>query len=68
MIDFYDNRFVVICEHDIKSQDMKAHIPLILLRLAILILMPDRWQSADNRLNYGIFNARFEGFHINPIF
>ena len=41
MIDFYNDGFALICEHDIKSQDMKAHIAFVLFRLRILIHVSD---------------------------
>ena len=48
MVDLDYDGFAVICEHNIKTQNMKAHATLILLRLAVLILMSDGGQSTDD--------------------
>ena len=68
MVDFNDDGFEVVSEHDIEPQNVKTHIAFILLRLTILVLMPDGRQSTDNRLNDCVFNPRFECFDVDSIF
>ena len=48
MVDLDNDGFAVIGEHNIKTENVKAHTALILLRLAVLILMSDGGQSTDD--------------------
>lgn len=68
MVDLDDDGFAVISEHNIKTQNVKAHAALILLGLAVLILMSDSWQPADDRFYDDIFNSQFKGLNIDAIF
>lgn len=68
MIDFDDDGVKIICQHDIEPQNMKAHISFVLFRLAVLILMPDSRQPADDGLYDCVFNLRFQGLDIYSVF
>ena len=47
-VDFDNNGFEIIGQHDIESEYMEAHVALVLFRLTVLILMSDGGQAADN--------------------
>ena len=68
MVNLDDDGLAVISKHNIKSQNVKAHAALILLRLAVLILMPNGGQSADDRFDNSVFNSQFKSLHIYTIF
>lgn len=56
VINLDHNGLKIIHNHNIKPQNMEAHVPLILLRLTILILMPYRWQTTYHRLYDTLLN------------
>lgn len=59
MINFDDDRFHILSDHDVKPKDVEAHVSFVLLRLAVSILVADAGQPAYDCFNDSIFNFQF---------
>jgi len=64
MIDLNYIRLTILIQHHIDPQEMKAHIPILIFRLAKSILMRNQRMTENKGLYYRIMELIFNLFHI----